>query len=1045
MARKSQQEKDSKSKAQDKPKPTARKRHTPNKADEDSGRILDETTKRDIAGIIFIIFAIVLMILAVMPEDSALVSGATSRFLHLTFGVGAYMLPVFLLAIGFTFLYRSQKQRMPVRAAIGLSILFIALLGFIALFSPISVLGQNDLSLLFLSSTLVSFGGYIGAAIAWGGIALFGHIVTGVLLVGAMIVGIVIVGFSVSKLVESIRKKKQELIERRKSQSLEERPSFFQARVRRAPDQAQIAINTHDSSQQDPSINNQYDDMDLVNTDGQTRPLMRLQPTSTDARRRLGTNRGYESVKPADIGDDEFRLSRPYRYDSYNATYNESYDDLPDDPYSDFNSFNDEDYQLDHRTIPVRTNRSEYNLVELAERDVYAEDSTGGAHNLGGFSLPIIGRAAQSERIVPLHDKTNWVESRPLTDNRDFQSFDFEDAKFDDHFESDDYEFDDYESDDYRELNDDMSAAPFDFNPATDISSTPKPKGHYVHIDPELLVGDTFTSKDTTPADIKQESPDKQASSLAGTDIETSKELKPHKEKPVSKQKEKTVSKPNTKKLKQYREERNGFKLPSFDLLASNKSKSGSSATDVELSNTAQRLQQTIADFGINVNVVGWVAGPTVTLFKIDLPSGVRVSRITALNDDIALALAAPGVRIFAPIPGTNHVGIEVPNDTRQTVFLKDVLKDAKDGPLEIAIGKDVEGNSIVSDLAKMPHLLIGGTTGSGKSVSINAMIMSILMRATPDEVRFIMVDPKRVEFSPYNGIPHLYVPVVTEPKEAASALSWGVAEMERRLKVLSKIGARNIQQYNARVDAGEVDEDGCELERMPYIVIIIDELADLMMNVGKEVEASISRIAQLARAAGIHLIVATQRPSTNVVTGLIKANITNRIAFNVASGIDSRVILDTPGAENLIGLGDLLLSKPEIPKPQRIQGCYVSEAEINAVVNAIKDQAVPEYHDEILKTNVFSIGDTNPHGGSSSADDPLVWEAAEIVVSSGLGSTSSIQRRLKVGYARAGRIMDQLEEKGIVGSQNGSKPREVLVDEMELETLKAFEAQDIA
>lgn len=499
-----------------------------------------------------------------------------------------------------------------------------------------------------------------------------------------------------------------------------------------------------------------------------------------------------------------------------------------------------------------------------------------------------------------------------------------------------------------------------------------------------------------------------------------------------------------------------GFELPPFDLLATSTDPEKDLATDSELQETGACLQETLEDFNIMAKVVGWVAGPTVTLFKVDLPAGVRVSRVTALEDDIALALAAPGVRIFAPIPGTNYVGIEVPNRTRQTVLLGDVIKDAAPGPLQIAIGKDVEGHCIVSDLAKMPHLLIGGTTGSGKSVSINAMIMSILMRATPSEVRFIMIDPKRVEFTPYNGIPHLYVPVVTEPKEAASALSWGVAEMERRLKVFSKVGARNIGQYNAKVQSAQAEakaaqEAGEDLpenelgDELPYIVIIIDELADLMMNVGKEVEFSIGRIAQLARAAGIHLIVATQRPSTNVVTGLIKANITNRIAFNVASGIDSRVILDTPGAENLIGLGDLLLSKPEYAKPMRIQGCYVSEDEINAVVEKLRSQGEPEYHSEILSTNLITLGScpSDASGGTCADEDPLIWEAAELVVSSGLGSTSNIQRRLKVGYSRAGRIMDMLEDKGVVGPPNGSKPREVLVDAMELETLKAFEQHD--
>ena len=401
-------------------------------------------------------------------------------------------------------------------------------------------------------------------------------------------------------------------------------------------------------------------------------------------------------------------------------------------------------------------------------------------------------------------------------------------------------------------------------------------------------------------------------------------------------------------------------------------------------------------------------------------------------------------MRIFAPIPGTHYVGIEVPNKTRENVLLGDVIKDVVGGPLDMAIGKDVEGNTIVGDLAKMPHLLIGGTTGSGKSVCINGMIVSMLMRNTPEQVRFIMIDPKRVEFSCYDGIPHLYVPVVTEPKEAASALSWGVAEMERRLKVFSKAGVRNISSYNEMVEAVATEDE--DATKLPYIVIVIDELADLMMNVGKEVEFSISRIAQLARAAGIHLIVATQRPSANVVTGLIKANITTRIGLMVASGLDSRVILDTTGAEDLVGNGDLLLSKPEYPKPLRVQGCYTSDAEINAVVEFVKSQGEPDYHQEILSTNIITMGASQPDGsgGAGEADDPLLWEAADIVVASGLGSTSNIQRKLKVGYSRAGRIIDMLEEKGVVGPPNGSKPRDVLVDAMELEALKAFEANDV-
>lgn len=484
-----------------------------------------------------------------------------------------------------------------------------------------------------------------------------------------------------------------------------------------------------------------------------------------------------------------------------------------------------------------------------------------------------------------------------------------------------------------------------------------------------------------------------------------------------------------------------GFELPPTEYLRRSEVQAHSSASDEELAETAEILAETLEDFGISIEVKGWVAGPTVTLFKISLPSGVRVNRITVLSDDIALALAAPGVRIFAPIPGTNYVGIEVPNKVRQNVLLGDVLDCAPAGPLQCAVGKDVEGNNVVMDLAKAPHVLIGGTTGSGKSVGINSFIMSMLMRNTPNEVRMILIDPKRVEFSLYNGIPHLYIPVVEDPKDASAALNWGVAEMERRLKLFSSVGARNIAQFNTKVQSGELENENA----LPFIVIVIDELADLMMNVGKEVEFSISRLAQLARAAGIHLIVATQRPSANVVTGLIKSNITTRIAFTVASGIDSRVILDSPGAENLTNNGDLLFSKPDLAKPLRIQGCYVSEDEINDVVEHLKQQGDPDYHSEILQVNTMSLGDTAPDGsgGRGGSDDPLLWEAAEIVVSAGTASTSYIQRRLSVGYSRAGRIMDMLESKGVVGPQNGSKAREVLVDALELETLKAFELND--
>lgn len=496
-------------------------------------------------------------------------------------------------------------------------------------------------------------------------------------------------------------------------------------------------------------------------------------------------------------------------------------------------------------------------------------------------------------------------------------------------------------------------------------------------------------------------------------------------------------------------EQEDGLKLPPLEILHANPQSASSASSDKELEQTAESLQSTLLEFGRSARVVGWIAGPTVTTFKLQPGEGERVSKISSLEDDIALSLAAQSVRIFAPIPGTSLVGIEIPNRKRQNVNLGDVLPYVKGGPLELAIGRDAEGTPVVADLAKMPHLLIAGTTGSGKSVMINSIITTLLMRALPEDVRLIMVDPKRVELAGYNGLPHLYVPVVTEPKQAASALQWAVSEMERRLKVFERLNVRKISTYNEKQAAGEFEHYDNPPQKMPYLVIIIDELSDLMMVAGKDVEASIVRIAQLGRAAGIHLIVATQRPSSNVVTGLIKANITNRIAFNVATGIDSRVIIDQMGAEKLTGLGDMLFSKVDWGKPRRIQGCFVSDDEINEIVEFVKSQSEPDYHEEILSAVAPASMSMAGGGGivrtgvaEPQDDDPLIWEGAHIVVESQLGSTSGLQRRLKVGYARAGRIMDMLEEKGVVGPPDGSKPREVLLDEEGLAALESVDAE---
>lgn len=480
------------------------------------------------------------------------------------------------------------------------------------------------------------------------------------------------------------------------------------------------------------------------------------------------------------------------------------------------------------------------------------------------------------------------------------------------------------------------------------------------------------------------------------------------------------------------------YTLPALTMLSSNPQSAQSASSKAEIDQTMAKLQGTLREFGLTSRVVDYVSGPLVTTFRVEMGEGERVNKIRNLEDDIALTLAAEKVRIFAPIAGTSYVGIEIPNKTRQNVHLGDVLPYAKGGPLEVAIGRDSAGKPVIADIAKMPHMLVAGTTGSGKSVMINSMIMSLLMRSTPKQVRLIMIDPKRVEFKGYNGIPHLYVPVVTEPRQAASALQWAVSEMERRLKVFERAGARNITVYNQMCTTGKLAEAENPPEPMPYLVIVIDELSDLMMVAGKDVEASIVRIAQLARAAGIHLVIATQRPSANVVTGLIKSNIDSRVALKVSSGIDSRVILDETGADRLLGNGDMLFKDRGLA-PKRVLGCYTSDPEIESVVDFIRTQAEPDYHEEILSAVVPG----QPGGGASAVDeedDPLIWEAAQIVVESQLGSTSGLQRRLKVGYARAGRIMDMLEAKGVVGPGQGSKPREVLLDEEGLEELRVLE-----
>lgn len=489
------------------------------------------------------------------------------------------------------------------------------------------------------------------------------------------------------------------------------------------------------------------------------------------------------------------------------------------------------------------------------------------------------------------------------------------------------------------------------------------------------------------------------------------------------------------------------YQYPPVTLLDQN---SDDNYTEVgaELRNNSRRLAQTITSFGVDAKPGDVVHGPSVTRYEFTLDQGVKLSKLTNLADDIALALGSGGVRI-APIPNKSSVvGIEVPNRVVTAVRIRDVIDSRAfaehKSRVAFAVGKDIGGNCIVGDIARLPHVLIAGTTGSGKSVCTNSLIVSLLYKSTPEEVRFIMVDPKMVELAPYNGIPHLLIPVVTDPKKAAGALQWAVYEMMKRYKLFSENGVKDLAGFNALAGRSQ------ELKKMPTVVVVIDELADLMLVAAKEVEESICRVAQMGRAAGMHLVIATQRPSSDVITGLMKANIPSRIAFAVASSLESRIILDTTGAEKLVGKGDMLYAPLGAGKPTRVQGCFITPEEIERVVDYVKQSGEAEYSQDVMDKIEQAVKEKEKGGGKSagapepageSPDDELLSAAVDVVLETGQASVSMLQRRLKLGYARAARLVDQMEERGYVGPFEGSKPRQLLIDKAKWQELKMAKA----
>ena len=979
------------------------------------GGLLDIDARHDIGGVAISVIGVALLI-AVLTPTSGLLTQAVSQGLHAVFGLGAFVVPVALLVWGVSFFVHLPSIQ-PGRVAAGLGLIALAVIALVGIFTPGA---DADPSRLFNPYVLADRGGYIGNGLAWLLLTLTGKVVGVVVLCGIALAGLMVIGFNAGMAVQScmVRAEQRRAASRLRSQ---ERA----AAAARGQQQAWFA------------------------RAGAAIPADYAPTTLFDPNSPLAGPRQVSQGSFAQHGLDAAAYGAPnqVQYEPAHRVPTTLVPPLGSVPTTCIDPSasvvrNSREASFEYADQPVDLGGALGEVPDaLSAQAPSLQEPLGTAQP---FESPVHHAATSAEEpfaSTPARAGHQNARRRAVT-KRIEQAQQWWDP-------ADDWKRDEFDPD--APSREEASVPVPGVLPGAPVDA-PASAVFNARMTSDTVVSDT--SADTT--DIPEAVRDQHATpkgrkrnattSTAASSKHVELPWEAEDTAPVQNAPKDNAPKAATPSRPQPAGEGNGFVLPDPAIMQRNER--GLERTPEqrrEAQEMGVMLQTTLNEFGVKAQVAGLIEGPTCTTYKVSPGEGVRVNRFTSLEDDIARALAKSSVRIYAPVPGTSYVGIEVPNTTRQAVFFGDVLPYVDGGPLDFAVGLDANGKPVHVDLAKLPHLLVAGTTGSGKSVCVNSIVMSFLMRDTPEEVRLIMVDPKQVEFKVYDGIPHLIMPVITDMRQAAAALQWGVTEMDRRYRIFSNMGVRDLKTYNGLVENGAFEDTEFPLQKLPSIVIVIDELADLMMVAKKDVEASIVRIAQLGRACGIHLIMATQTPRADIVTGLIRANVACRIGLKVAKGTDSQIAIDQTGAEKLLGNGDMLfLQTAWGDKPRRIQGCYLKDEEIAQVVSHLKEQTGDfGYTMAPLPGSQLSMdlsGAAGAEGGESAVndDDPLAWQAAQIVVENQLGSTSMLQRRLKVGYARAGRVMDMLEEMGVVGPARGSKPRDVLIRDLEeLATLR--------